>query len=199
MARGRTWTKAEDAAIRGAVRANRERGITADWPEWKIGQRHARRLAAVAERIGRTPAAVHKRAQRINAYSYIDHRRIRERRPLRRKGACSMGDEHEYDTKLHCRVPRALALRLRAAADAGDRSVSDLIRGVLEAHLRNVDAIDALAAGAGEGKGTGMMRMSLTIDRHAVERMRRIARARRISVAGVIRIAVADWLRERFR
>lgn len=59
-----------------------KRGITADWPQWEVGQRHARRLAAVAERIGRTPAAVHKRAQRIGEYSYLDHQRIRERRPV---------------------------------------------------------------------------------------------------------------------
>ena len=72
MARGRKWTKAEDAAIRRAVRANRTRGITADWPQWKTGQRHARRFEAVAAQIGRTTDAVRKRAQRISEYSYLD-------------------------------------------------------------------------------------------------------------------------------
>ena len=79
MPRGPKWTADEDAQIRAAVRANREDGISAQWPEWKRGQRYARRLASVARNIGRTPDAVRKRAQRIGAESYLMRAKIPER------------------------------------------------------------------------------------------------------------------------
>ena len=86
--RGPAWTAEEDAAIRRAVRANRERGFTAleGAPGDGDGFRVVRtaRLADVARAIGRSVDAVRKRAQRIGAYSTIDHtgrraRRVRER------------------------------------------------------------------------------------------------------------------------
>ena len=63
--RRRRWTAAEDAAVREAVRANRARGLTRlDSPEY------VNRLGDIATRLDRTVDAVHKRAQRVGAYSY---------------------------------------------------------------------------------------------------------------------------------
>ena len=67
---GRPWTPAEDDAIRAAVEANRSIGLTdedggGEYPRWR-----ARRLQAVADEIGRTLAAVRKRAQRLGERSY---------------------------------------------------------------------------------------------------------------------------------
>ena len=82
--RGPAWTPEEDAAIRRAVRANRERGFTAleGRPGDGDGFRVVRtaRLADVARTIGRSVDAVRKRAQRIGAYSTIDHTGRRARR-----------------------------------------------------------------------------------------------------------------------
>ena len=85
--RGPAWTAEEDAAIRRAVRANRERGFTArvGKPGAGDGYRVVRtaRLADVARAIGRSVDAVRKRAQRIGAYSTIDHTGERARRRRR--------------------------------------------------------------------------------------------------------------------
>ena len=67
------WTPAEDALIRAAAAANRRPGgYTRD--EYATGDRHngrgyANRLAEVAAKLGRSPAAVRKRAQRIGERS----------------------------------------------------------------------------------------------------------------------------------
>ena len=70
--RGPAWTVEEDAAIRRAVRANRERGFTAleragAGDGWRVVR--TARLADVARAIGRSVDAVRKRAQRIGAQS----------------------------------------------------------------------------------------------------------------------------------
>ena len=67
---GRPWSLEEDDAIRAAGRENRVTGLTdvdgsSRNPRWR-----ARRLQAVADRFGRTLAAVRKRAQRIGERSY---------------------------------------------------------------------------------------------------------------------------------
>ena len=73
---GRAWTKAEDRAIRAAALNTREGGMTmlAEAPdgEWRIV--YASRLRRIAERYGRTYAAVRKRASRIGAVSYAKRR-----------------------------------------------------------------------------------------------------------------------------
>ena len=73
MARGRAWTLDEDDLIRKAASENsRPGGYTADVEDDKPlppGREYARRLAEVAERIGRSREAVYKRAQRIGALS----------------------------------------------------------------------------------------------------------------------------------
>ena len=92
--RGPAWTVEEDAAIRRAVRANRERGFTAleragDGDGWRVVR--TTRLADVARAIGRSVDAVRKRAQRIGAHSTIDHTGRRERRRSMRGGAARRG------------------------------------------------------------------------------------------------------------
>ena len=79
MPRGRLWTRAEDEAIRKAVAGNRTDGISAQWADFRNGQRYANRLARLAKAIGRTQAAVWKRAQRIGAESYLMRAKIPER------------------------------------------------------------------------------------------------------------------------
>lgn len=78
MARGRPWTLEEDDLIRQVASENyRPGGYTADVPEddkpWDrrmpAGREYARRLAAVAEKIGRSREAVCKHAQRLGARS----------------------------------------------------------------------------------------------------------------------------------
>ena len=65
--RRRPWTAEEDEAIREAARATFEDGLTVH----EDGETtRAARLADVGERIGRSLAAVRKRAQRIGAFSY---------------------------------------------------------------------------------------------------------------------------------
>ena len=64
MGRGKPWTPEEDALIRAAAEATSDFGLGGP------AGRAARRLADVAERIGRTVDAVRKRAQRIGAVSY---------------------------------------------------------------------------------------------------------------------------------
>lgn len=68
---GRAWTSAEDNAIREAAAAN------ADWrlgivnrDNKRFGDAYERRLAKVAENIGRSYGAVRTRASRIGARSY---------------------------------------------------------------------------------------------------------------------------------
>jgi len=74
--RGRTWTPEEDAAIREAATLNRRLGITGfDLGDVQAGRRamddtYRNELRAVARSIGRTYAAVRKRAERIGARSY---------------------------------------------------------------------------------------------------------------------------------
>ena len=64
------WTPAEDTLIRAAAEANRQPGgYTRDDFEVGEARRFAGRLAEVARQLGRTPAAVRKRAQRIGARS----------------------------------------------------------------------------------------------------------------------------------
>lgn len=65
MARGRRWTPDEDAQIRATAHANQHDGLMA-------GGRadYARRLQRLAAELGRTYAAVLRRANRIGAYSY---------------------------------------------------------------------------------------------------------------------------------
>ena len=90
--RGPAWTAEEDAAIRRAVRANRERGFTAlerDGDGWRVVR--TARLADVARAIGRSVDAVRKRAQRIGAHSTIDHAGRQERRRSMRGGAARRG------------------------------------------------------------------------------------------------------------
>ena len=80
MARGRAWTIEEDDAIREAARLNRRPGgytkdldpAIDDLPVLKqpvYRREYARRLAAVAEKIGRSREAVYKRAQRLGERS----------------------------------------------------------------------------------------------------------------------------------
>ena len=77
--RGRTWTPAEDAAIREAAARTRQHGITGfELGDIQAGRRHMddpyrNELRQVARQIGRTYAAVRQRAARIGARSY--HRR----------------------------------------------------------------------------------------------------------------------------
>ena len=74
--RGRTWTPEEDAAIREAAAFNRRLGITGfELGDIQAGRRamddpYRNELRDVARAIGRTYAAVRKRAQRIGAASY---------------------------------------------------------------------------------------------------------------------------------
>ena len=66
------WTPEEDEKIRAAAEENRRPGgytAEGDWPR----REYAQRLAKVAARIGRTLAAVRKRAQRIGARSKKPH------------------------------------------------------------------------------------------------------------------------------
>ena len=58
MARGQYWTPEEDEMIRKAVAENRVPGIYQQLALW----------------MGRTPAAVRKRAERIGVAVYVDRR-----------------------------------------------------------------------------------------------------------------------------
>ena len=81
--RGRAWTAEEDELIRAAAAATQDAGPT------------SARLADVAGRIGRTAAAVRKRAQRIAAVSYarVEWRREWNRRNRRNAGGPDGADE----------------------------------------------------------------------------------------------------------
>ena len=64
----RPWTDREDAEIRRAAAESRRDGYRwVDRPDGSLGPR--RRLAEVAERIGRSYAAVRKRASRLGVAS----------------------------------------------------------------------------------------------------------------------------------
>ena len=81
MGNRRRWSEFEDRAIERATADNAELGIVEFRPH---GRRHERgdyagRLRHVAEQLGRSYAAVLKRAQRIGATSY----RSRERENAR--------------------------------------------------------------------------------------------------------------------
>ena len=65
MIRRRRWTKAEDDLIRQVALENRFNGISD-----AILKRYENRLQGVADKIGRTYAAVRIRASRIGALSY---------------------------------------------------------------------------------------------------------------------------------
>lgn len=98
--RGPAWTAAEDAAIRAAVRANREDGFTAlertaDGDGWRTVR--TARLADVAKRIGRSLDAVRKRAQRIGAHSMVDHTGRRYRDQWRREHAAELAEMEGND------------------------------------------------------------------------------------------------------
>ena len=68
---GRPWTVAEDNAIREAAAANADwrRGIVNRYNK-RFGDAYERRLAKLAEKIGRSYGAVRTRASRIGARSY---------------------------------------------------------------------------------------------------------------------------------
>ena len=72
MARGRPWTEEEDAAIARATFENLELGILAFRPYARSKEKgdFAGRLERLAGELGRTYAAVRKRASRIGAASY---------------------------------------------------------------------------------------------------------------------------------
>lgn len=72
MPRGRRWTEAEDTAIERATCENVERGILDPRPRGRARGRgdYAGRLERLAKELGRSYAAVLKRAQRIGAASY---------------------------------------------------------------------------------------------------------------------------------
>lgn len=73
--RGRAWTPDEDAAILAAAAETREHGLTVLDRSRPAGEQaiRAARLADVARQLGRTKAAVQKRAERIGAWSYAMH------------------------------------------------------------------------------------------------------------------------------
>lgn len=74
--RGRTWTPEEDAAIREAAQHTRKYGLVGfELGDIQAGRRamddpFRNELRHVAKMIGRTYAAVRKRAERIGARSY---------------------------------------------------------------------------------------------------------------------------------
>jgi len=72
MARGRPWTEAEDAVIERATFENWDHGIVELRPRGRRLEKsdYAGRLRGAAEQLGRSYAAVLKRAQRIGAASY---------------------------------------------------------------------------------------------------------------------------------
>ena len=72
MPRGPRWTEAEDTAIERATFENLELGILDFRPRGRarVAGDYAGRLRAVAGELGRTYAAVRKRAQRLGAASY---------------------------------------------------------------------------------------------------------------------------------
>ena len=80
MPRGQIWTPEEDEAIRAAARDTLRKGLTRSLDERErafaagdlgaLRPGYANRLRAVAEELGRTYAAVRKRAERIGATSY---------------------------------------------------------------------------------------------------------------------------------
>ena len=69
MPRGRPWTPEEDDAIRDAARRTREQGTHVYDDAGRFVGRDSR-LRDLAIELGRTTAAVRKRAQRIGAFSY---------------------------------------------------------------------------------------------------------------------------------
>ena len=72
MPRGRPWTEAEDTAIERATFENAELGIVEFRPYRRARAKgdYAGRLERLAGELGRTYAAVRKRAQRLGARSY---------------------------------------------------------------------------------------------------------------------------------
>ena len=72
MPRGRPWTEAEDTAIERATFENTELGILNFRPRdrTRVAGDYAGRLERLAGELGRTYAAVRKRAQRLGARSY---------------------------------------------------------------------------------------------------------------------------------
>ena len=77
MPRGRRWTEAEDSTIERATFDNTELGILHARPRGRARERddYAARLRRLADQLGRTYAAVLKRAQRIGAASYAPRER----------------------------------------------------------------------------------------------------------------------------
>ena len=71
MPQGRPWTRQEDWAIRDAARLTRQFGLTAPFQGY-----HAR-LRQVSEQMGRSYAAVRKRAARMKIRSYKNVRRTK--------------------------------------------------------------------------------------------------------------------------
>ena len=72
MARGRRWTENEDTAIERATFDNAQLGILEFRPRdrARVAGDYAGRLRTLAAELGRTYAAVRKRAQRLGAASY---------------------------------------------------------------------------------------------------------------------------------
>ena len=66
MARGRPWTKEDDAALRRVVAFNRKWGATIPLVLSELAPgHHTTRLRAFALQLGRSYAAVRKRASRL--------------------------------------------------------------------------------------------------------------------------------------
>lgn len=84
--RGRTWSEDEDNAIREAAKLTRKHGLIGfDLGDIQAGRRamddpYRNELRQVAKAIGRTYAAVRKRASRIGARSIGDTRTPRRQR-----------------------------------------------------------------------------------------------------------------------
>ena len=75
MARGRPWTKAEDRELRRIAKSNRNYGILShetrrNDPRPFAADKYAAGLLNLAQRLGRTYAAVRKRASRLGIRSY---------------------------------------------------------------------------------------------------------------------------------
>ena len=68
---GRPWSPEEDALIRAAAAENLAQGLKPTDAGYD-GRGYANRLAAVADRIGRSYEATRERAQRIAVRSYRD-------------------------------------------------------------------------------------------------------------------------------
>ena len=88
MPRGRPWTPEEDDAIRAAARETRAAGTHVYAEDGRFEGR-AQRLRDVALQLGRSTAAVRKRAQRIGAFSYAGQPKLFWLSQSNRRGQCA--------------------------------------------------------------------------------------------------------------